>query len=90
MPALPIILPSGTIAVYGMGTTLSPSGISNINPDGQLRWGSVYQVWSGGETFVYGGDNVMFREEDIICRLAYGNIPYTIVPARLATVQEPV
>jgi hypothetical protein len=32
----------------------------------------------------------MFKETDVVCRLAYGGIPYTLVPARLATIQEPL
>ena len=90
MAVLPISLPPGHILVYGTGTTVSPSGIGNINPDGRLRWGSVYQIWDGGETYVYGGDNIMFNENDVVCRLAYGGIPYTQVPARLVTAQEPL
>jgi hypothetical protein len=90
MAALPIFLPNGTIAVYGTGSTTSPSGISNTTADGEMRWGSVYQIWNGGATYVYGGDNVMFKETDVVCRLAYNNIPYTIVPARLVTKQEPL
>lgn len=90
MAQLPITLATGQIAVYGMGTAVSPSGISNINADGVFRWGSVYQVWPGGETYIYGGDNVMFNNNDVVCRLSYNNIPYTIVPARLATKQEPL
>ena len=90
MAQLPIFLPNGYIAVYGAGSTVSPSGISNITPQGVMRWGSVYQVWAGGETYVYGGDSVMFKETDVFCRLAYNTIPYTILPARLVTVQEPL
>ena len=86
--SLPMFLPVGVIAVYGTGTTQSPSGIQNTSENGKMRWGNVYQIWNGGEVFVYGGDNVMFNTDDIICRLAYGNIPYTIVPARLVTVQD--
>lgn len=90
MPSLPFTLKAGQVLVYGMGTDVSPSGISNISADGALRWGSIYQVWPGGETYIYGGDNVMFNENDVVCRLAYNNIPYTVVPARLATKQDPL
>jgi hypothetical protein len=90
MAVLPIDLPSGHVLIYGMGTTVSPSGISNIDPTGSLRWGSVYQIWNGGATYIYGGDNVMFNEDDVVCRLAYNNIPYTQVPAKLVTKQQPL
>jgi hypothetical protein len=87
---LPISLPAGHVLVYGMGTTVSPSGVENTSASGGLRWGNIYQIWDGGETYVYGGDNIMFKETDVVCRLAYGGIPYTLVPARLATIQEPL
>lgn len=90
MALLPITLSAGQVAIYGMGTTVSPSGIGNITADGVFRWGSIYQVWPGGETYIYGGDNVMFNEKDVVCRLAYSGIPYTIVPANLATKQDPL
>lgn len=90
MATLPIILPTGYVAVYGTGSSLSPNGITNINPDGPMKWGSIYQVWPGGETYIYGNDNVMFLENDVTCRLSYSNIPYTIIPARLVTKQEPL
>lgn len=83
-----MILQAGQIAIYGTGSNTSPSGIQNITEDGSLRWGNVYQIWPGGGTYIYGGDNVMFNNNDVVCRLSYNNIPYTIVPARLATKQE--
>ena len=90
MPNLPIDLAAGHILIYGMGTSQSPSGIGNLSADGLLRWGSVYQIWAGGETYIYGGDNVMFNENDVVCRVSYLGIPYTEVPARLATKQNPL
>jgi len=89
MPNLPIVLPIGHIAIYGTGTMVSSSGVANTAPNGILRWGSIYQVWDGGATYIYGGDTVMFKESDVVCRIASQNIPYTIVPARLATKDNP-
>lgn len=88
MAVLPISLATGHVLIYGLGSPNSPSGISGVDADAPLRWGSVYQVWAGGETYIYGGDNVMFNENDVVCRLAYNGIPYTEVPARLATKQD--
>lgn len=88
LSSFPIILPVGFVAVYGPGfSTPTPQGV--INPPGTL-WGSVYNVWDGGATYVYNGDSVSFREEDVRCRLAIGSARYTIVPARLATKEYPV
>lgn len=91
--SLPITLPTGYIAIYGTGTPASPSGIANIDPSGALRWGSVYKVWDGGATYIYGNDNVMFKESDVFCRLAAASPAtwvYTVIPARLVTKQEPL
>lgn len=90
MSAIPITLSVGQIAIYGMGTAVSPSGIANTTANGVIKWGTVSQVWPGGETYIYGNDNVMFNENDVVCRLSYNDYPYTIVPARLATKQEPL
>ncbi len=84
MLALDIILPNGMIAVYGVGTTGTlPSGI--VLPD-NFRYGTVYHIWSGGETYVYGGDVVFWKEGSQECRLATATLDqFTIVPARLVT-----
>lgn len=88
MASFPLILRVGEVSVYGDGfTTPTPQGI--VNPAGTL-WGSIYNVWDGGSTYVYTGDTISFREGDVICRLAIGTAHYTIVPARLATKEPPV
>lgn len=88
MASLPITLPVGVVAVYGNGSqTPTPQGI--INPPGTL-WGSIYNVWDGGQVFVYGGDTVSFRNKDVICRLAIGSAHYTILPCKLVTKENPV
>ncbi len=88
--AVPIVLPSGYILVYGENIQ-SPSGmvVGNTN----FRFGSVYQIWSGGETFVYGGDIVMFDRDKIETRLAYPTseyLNYSMIQMRLVTKQEPL
>lgn len=87
---LPIELPVGYVLVYGTGTTVSTSGVQIVGEDSPVRYGSVYQIWDGGAAFIYGGDNVMFKDDDIYCRLLYNNIPYTMIPARLVTKQTPL
>jgi len=87
---LPINLPNGIVAVYGMGTSVSTTGIGNIDPSGDLRFGQVYQVYEGGAVFVYNFDNIMFREGDVTQRIMFDNIPYTLVPARLVTKESPL
>lgn len=81
--AIPAVLPNGMVLVYGWGHT---QGISGIVPTTQrFLFATVYQIWDGGEVFVYGGDNVMWKEGDEYCKLTYANNPYTMIPARLVT-----
>lgn len=75
--AIPVILPTGTILVYGRGIEQSASGL--VVEDTSIKFANVYQVWQGGEVFVYAGDNVMFGPNDVICTLAQNNIPYTML-----------
>lgn len=85
MASLPISLPNGIIAIYGMGTAVSTTGIELTGQNNPLRFGSVYQIYDGGAVFIYGGDNVMFSETDVMGRVVYSGIPYTLIPARLVT-----
>lgn len=83
MATLPIILPAGTVAVYGVGDIgMMPSGA--IIPT-EYRFGTIYNIWDGGAPYVYGGDIIYWKETDTLTRLATSGGTYTIVPARLAT-----
>lgn len=86
--SIPVIIPRGYIVVYGESLE-SPNGLVVGNTN--FRFGSVYQIWSGGETYVYGGDNVMFDVNKVEARLAYPPseyLNYSLIPARLVTKQE--
>ena len=83
-------MPNGIVAIYGMGTTVSTAGIELLDQQSRVRFGSIYQIYSGGAVFVYGGDNVMFSNDDVYCRVSYDGIPYTLIPARLVTKQAPL
>jgi len=93
--SLPIVLPFGTVAVYGDGVqgstpqTAMPSG-AIIPPN--YRYGTVYNIWAGGEAYVYGGDIVYWKEGDQIARVVTSNnLTYSIVPAKLVTIDiEPI
>lgn len=84
--ALPIVLKAGTIAVYGPGSIgTMPSG-AVLEP--RYRFGTVYNIWAGGETYVYGGNVVYWEEGKQQARLATTGGNYTILPARLVTVDN--
>lgn len=87
---LPIDLPNGVVAVYGMGTTVSSTGIEIIDQKSPIRFGQVYQVYAGGAVFVYNGDYVMFNNDEVVGRIVYQTVPYTLVPARLVTKEQPL
>ena len=88
MSALPTILSNGVIAIYGIGIYVSDSGVV-VSADSDFRFGSVNKVYDGGAVFVYGGDTVMFKESEVITRLIYNDYPYTLIPARLVTKDQP-
>lgn len=92
--SFPIVLPFGTVAVYGSGVTAStpqtalPSGII-LEPT--MVYGTVSAVWDGGHPYVYGGDVIYWKQGEQVGRIVTGdNITYTIVPARLATIDNPL
>lgn len=82
---LPIILPPGVVAIYGVGLTgTSPSGIT-LEPS--YRYGTIYNVWDGGATYIYGNDTVIFKEGDQYARVVTvsDGLTYTLIQARLVT-----
>lgn len=82
--SVPITLPSGYVLIYGR---YYPSN-GGVYPDNdKWRFGTIYQVWDGGQVFVYGGDEVMFNTEAVLVTLNYNNNPYQMIPARLVTKQ---
>ena len=86
--SLPITLPSGYVLIYGEGYFPNPSGIAPDNDNWVV--GSIYQVWAGGETYIYGGDLVMYDKTAVLVTLFDGNAPYHQVQARLVTKQNPL
>lgn len=87
MPTFPIILPVGVIAVYGSGDVgTMPSGVII---ESNSRYGTVYNIWDGGATYVYGGDVVYWKEGNQVARIVTSdNNTYTLLPARLVTIDN--
>lgn len=74
--ALPITLPNGVVAIYGSG---SFTGSNGITPPFGYYWGTVNSVFAGGETYIYNGDSILYKDEDVVVKLAYDNATYTLV-----------
>lgn len=87
MSTIPIVLPAGSILIYGWGYEQSSNGIVPNNTI--FKFGSVYQIWDGGAVFVYGGDEVMWKDGSETCKLAFDGKPFTQIPCRLVTKQIP-
>lgn len=84
--SLPLVLPAGTIAVYGIGTTAPDRAPSGLLVPENFRMGTVYNIWDGGAAYVYGGDVVFWRDgSDNVKIVTQENLTYTILPARLVT-----
>jgi hypothetical protein len=81
MQTLPAYLPYGVIAVYGYGTM---QGVQGIIPPAQgsvdyALFGTVYQISQHEVYFCGVGDSVLFKNSDVICRLATVDASFTLV-----------
>lgn len=89
MSDLPFILPNGIVAVYGVGQQgTSPQGLTI---EENWRFGTVYNIWDGGATYIYGGDVVFFKETEQYARIVTSNnLTYTLLDyTRLVTEAPP-
>lgn len=73
--SLPIILPVGTVSLYGIGTSVGIIGWSA--PTGS-KFAYVDTIYDGAVNFNV-GDSVLFKEADVLFRLTYGNAIYTFL-----------
>ena len=86
--SVPIILPNGSILVYGWGTARDGSE-GFVTPSTQrFVFGTVYQIWDGGSPFIYGGDQVMWKDGSELCKLVYAGKPYTFLEFKAASKQQ--
>ena len=77
--SLPAYLPYNIVSIYGIGST---TGVSSIVPPNGYLFGNIDQISQYGIEWAQIGDNVLFGEKDVVCRLAYppDNTSYTLVP----------
>jgi len=76
--SLPVFLPYGIVSIYGIG---SSTGVSDIIPPEGFLFGRVDQVSQYDILWAKVNDDVLFKESEIECRLAYppDNTSYTLV-----------
>lgn len=67
---LPGYLGVGFVSLYGIGSSVSPNGV--VAPTGFL-FSNVDQIWDGDSIVVSVGNNVLYNQNDMVCRLAWDN-----------------
>ena len=84
----PMYIPVGWASLYGMGSEI---GVSGLVPDNtKFKFAVIYGLGNGDGPDAAVGDSVMFKEDDVICRLAWDNWPYTMIErAKLAGTEIP-
>jgi hypothetical protein len=87
MPALPVYLMDGIVAIYGSGVASGMSGL-RASTSG-WKFGTVYQIGQMQQGTAV-GSSVLFKEGDIKCRLVtQNNLTYTLVEeARLVLTER--
>ena len=88
MSVVPFPLPAGQILVYGTGVNESLSGIVPTNII--FKFGVIYQIWDGGGSYLNVGQNVMFDTRLVTEVFYYNGAPYSMIPARLVTQDDPI
>lgn len=84
--SVPIYLGLGLVSIYGPGTTSSMHGYT-VTPN-RYKFGTIYQI-ADNITNNYVGDRVMFKEDDVACRISVGGgVQYTFVEGAKLVITE--
>ena len=84
--AVPIYLGLGLVSIYGSGTTISMHGYT-VTPN-RYKFGTIYQI-ADNITNNFVGDRVMFKEDDVKCRiLTTAGLQYTFVEGAKLVITE--
>lgn len=82
----PFALPVGILSIYGVGEMNSASGIvGNTN----MRFGSVYQIFDGGQGYFSVGQKIKFNKNDVNEVLVYNGVRWTLLPVWLVSDDSP-
>lgn len=74
--AVPIELVYGAILLYNIDRTTSVDNISVQSPP--YKWGSVYQIGTGGATLLF-GDQVLYNPEAAFTKIVYSGGVYLVI-----------
>lgn len=86
MATVPINLGYGQVLIYGAGLA---TGVMGVRPEeDRFRFGTIYQIYDGGEAYFSVGDSVMFDIEKIELKLEYLNYYYTLVNQAQLAISE--
>jgi len=88
MAALPVVLPSGSVLIYGPGSTTSSTGITAF-PENQFNFGSISQVYDGC-SLATAGDLVMWKTTDVQSKLVYSGWPYLLIDVEKIKLAEEI
>lgn len=84
---LPSYLATGLLSMYGIGSNTSSWGVI-ASPGFSFNY--VYDIWDGGGNGLNVGDLILYRESDVVCRLAYDNGNYSLLETnKVITIEIP-
>lgn len=74
-----ILLPYGFIGVYGIGTPIGRLNTNLGTTDIINRFATIYFIGANMYSGLI-GQSVCFNSKDEVCRLAWDNYPYPVIP----------
>lgn len=74
----PILIPYGFVGVYGLGTDAGQTGLKTTNIIN--RFATIYFVGVNMDSGIV-GNSIVFDSTTEVCRLAWDNGVYPIIPA---------
>jgi hypothetical protein len=73
------------VGIYGPGVVSNNHGITVV--PNRYKFGTIYQIGGDADPFQV-GNVVMFKEDDVECRLTWDGVQTTVVPAARVVLTE--
>jgi hypothetical protein len=74
--SVPILLPYGYVAVYGLGTDAGQTGLTT--GDTINKFATIYYIGVGMNSGLI-GNSIIFNSTQEVCRLSWDNILYPVI-----------